>query len=50
MKSNCYNLMIISWYNITQMNNNNNKNNNIQFLETHNTIKNCLYACEKSKY
>ena len=25
-------------------------NNNIQFLETHNTIKNSLYACEKSKY
>ena len=23
---------------------------NIQFLETHNTIKNSLYACEKSKY
>ena len=22
-------------------------NNNIQFLETHNTIKNSLYACEK---
>ena len=29
---------------------NNNNNNNIQFLETHNTIKNSLYACEKSKY
>ena len=28
----------------------NNNNNNIQFLETHNTIKNSLYACEKSKY
>ena len=27
--------------------NNNNNNNNIQFLETHNTIKNSLYACEK---
>ena len=27
-----------------------NNNNNIQFLETHNTIKNSLYACEKSKY
>ena len=25
-------------------------NNNIQFLETHNTIKNSLYACEKRKY
>ena len=24
-----------------------NNNNNIQFLETHNTIKNSLYACEK---
>ena len=27
-----------------------NNNNNIQFLETHNTIENSLYACEKSKY
>ena len=27
-----------------------NNNNNIQFLETHNTMKNSLYACEKSKY
>ena len=30
--------------------NQSNNNNNIQFLETHNTIKNSLYACEKSKY
>ena len=28
----------------------NNNNNNIQFLETHNTMKSSLYACEKSKY
>ena len=27
-----------------------NNNNNIHFLETHNTIKNSFYACEKSKY
>ena len=45
----------ISWTAVFMMmtkhfNNNNNNNNNIQFLETHNTIKNSLYACEKSKY